>query len=126
MAQSFEHDHIISSPAAASKSFRYPANISALAALVNHGKEKKLPDTVLRNVSCTGAGILSAISLPIGETISLQFYLPETGLPFRALCSVIWSNSQGHCGVRFQQVSEQHRRRLQTWLISKAAEHQPS
>src|SRR6202000_3230575 len=126
MAQSFEYDHITSSPAAASKSFRSPTNLFALAALINHGKEKKLPNTVLRNVSCTGAGILSPISLPIGETICLQFYLPETGLPFRAVCSVIWSNSQGHCGVPFQPVSDQHLRRLQTWLTHKAAEHQPS
>jgi hypothetical protein len=104
--------------------FRYTTNISVLAALLNHGKEKKLPNTILRNISCSGAGIHSQVSLPIGETISLHFYLPESGRPFRALCSVIWSDSQGHCGVRFQQVSERHMRRLNTWLTSKAAEQE--
>jgi hypothetical protein len=93
-----------------------------LAALVNQGSEKRLPHTVLRNISCTGAGILSSVTLPIGETISLHFNLPDSG-PFRALCKVIWSDSQGHCGVRFQDVSDQHFRRLETWLNSKAGEH---
>ena len=126
MAQPFEHDQIIGSPAGMPRGFRYSTNLAVLAALVNHGKEKKLPNTLLRNVSSNGAGILSPVSLTIGETISLQFHLPETGLPFRALCSVVWSNSQGHCGLRFQQISDQHLRRLQTWLNSKAAEHQRS
>jgi hypothetical protein len=102
--------------------FRYTTNISVLAALLNHGKEKKLPATVLRNISNTGAGILSRVTLPIGETILLHFYLPESGQPFRAICHVIWSDSQGHCGVRFQDVSEQHLRRLHSWLAGKAAE----
>lgn len=114
MAHFFEHEHIISSAAGVPTSFRYSTDIPVLVALVNHGKEKKLLNTLLWNVSCTGAGILSTVSLPIGETISLQFYLSETDLPFRALCSVIWSNNWGHCGVRFQQVSQQHLRRLQT------------
>ena len=100
--------------------FRYATNISVLAALLNHGKEKKLPSVILRNIPCSGAGIHSRVSLPIGETISLHFYLPESGRPFHALCDVIWSDSLGHCGLRFQQVSERHMRRLQTWLASKA------
>jgi hypothetical protein len=106
--------------------FRYSTSISVLAALLNHGKEKKLPGAILHNIGSSGAGILSRVSLPIGETISLHFYLPESGRPFRALCDVIWSDSLGHCGLRFQQVSERHMRRLQTWLASKAANHQSS
>jgi c-di-GMP-binding flagellar brake protein YcgR len=106
----------------APRSFRYTTNISVLAALVNHGKQKKLPSTVLRNISSTGAGIVSKVTLPIGEIISLHFYMPESGLPFRALAHVIWSDSQGQCGVRFQEVSELHLRRLQVWLADKAAE----
>ncbi len=106
--------------------FRYTTNISVLAALLNHGEEKKLPNTILRNISCSGAGIHSRVSLPIGETISLHFYLPESGRPFRALCDVIWSDSLGHCGLRFQQVSERHMHHLQTWLASKVADHQSS
>jgi hypothetical protein len=77
-----------------------------LAALLNHGKEKRLPDTILRNISFNGAGILSRVTLPIGEVLSLHFYLPESGHPFRATCEVVWSDSQGHCGLRFHQVSE--------------------
>lgn len=116
----------ISSQAFTPRPFRYTINISVLAALLNHGKEKKLPGAILRNISGSGAGILSRVSLPIGETISLHFYLPESGRPFRAVCDVIWSDSLGHCGLRFQQVSERHMRRLQTWLASKAGDHQSS
>jgi len=76
----------------------------------------------MRNISCHGAGIVTPIALPIGETISLHFYLPESGLPFRAVAHVIWSDSQGHCGVRFQEVSDLHLLRLQIWLADKAAE----
>src|SRR5215467_11221818 len=92
------------------RSFRYTTNISVLAALLNHGKEKKLPSAVLRNISSQGAGIVTPIALPIGETISLHFYLPESGLPFRAVAHVIWSDSHGHCGVRFREVSGLHLR----------------
>ena len=104
------------------RSFRYTTNISVLAALLQNGKERRLPKTVLKNISCTGAGILSPVTLPIGEVISLHFYVPESGLPFRATATVIWSDSAGHCGVEFQQVSELHLRRLQVWLDGKAAE----
>jgi hypothetical protein len=40
--------------------FRYTTNISVPAALLNHGKEKKLPGVILRNITCSGAGIHSA------------------------------------------------------------------
>jgi PilZ domain len=105
------------------KSFRYITNISVLAALLHKEKEKRLPGVVLQNISYTGAGILSPVALPIGESISLHFYLPENGLPFRAIASVIWSDSQGHCGLRFKQVSELHLHRLEVWLGGKLAEH---
>ena len=118
----FQHDHTTGYSAAVSRSLRYATNIPALAAILNHGKEKKLPNTVLRNISRSGARIFSGVALPIGETIVLHFYLPESGLPFRAICDVIWSDSQGQCGLRFQEVSDQHWRRLNAWLISKAGE----
>lgn len=123
MSLPFQHNHA-TIPALAHRAFRYTTNISVLAALLNHGKEKKLPNTVLRNISCNGAGILSRVTLPIGEVLSLHFYLPESGHLFRAVCEVIWSDSQGHCGLRFQQVSEPHLRRLQAWLSSKAVEQE--
>jgi hypothetical protein len=118
------HQNIAIQSGLAPRAFRYTTNISVFAALLNHGKEKKLPNTTLKNISCTGAGIISPVALPIGETISIHFYLPESGLPFRAICDVIWSDSQGQCGTRFQQVSEQHFHRLQTWLMSKAIERE--
>ncbi|HEU4415010.1 MAG TPA: PilZ domain-containing protein [Candidatus Angelobacter sp.] len=108
----------------AERSFRYTTNISVLAALLINGKERRLPQTVLRNISCTGAGITSSLTLPLGENISLHFYLPDSGKPFRALAKVIWSDSHGHCGVEFQQVSEEHFRRLKSWLATKLSERQ--
>jgi hypothetical protein len=122
MPTPFQQNHTAGYSAVVSRSLRYATNIPALAAILNHGKEKKLPNIVLRNISRSGARIFSGVPLTIGETIVLHFYLPESGLPFRAICDVIWSDSQGQCGLRFQEVSEQHRRRLNAWLTSKATE----
>jgi len=102
--------------------FRYTANLSVLAVLLDKGKEKKLPKAMLRNISYTGASIESGFALPIGETISLHFCFPENGLPFRATGKVIWSDSLGHCGLEFQHVSALHFSALREWLGSKAAE----
>ena len=122
MPLSFQPDDAIIPAQPARRSFRYTTNISVLAALLGHGNEKKLPNTILKNISSTGAGIASPVILPIGEVISLHFCLPESGLPFRATATVVWSDSAGHCGVHFQQVSESHLQRLETWLDGKAAE----
>ncbi|HZU31186.1 MAG TPA: PilZ domain-containing protein [Candidatus Angelobacter sp.] len=103
-------------------SFRYTTNISVLAALIHNGKERKLPNTILKNISTTGAGINSSFTLPIGEVITLHFYLPDYSTPFQATCKVIWSDSLGQCGVKFEHVSPQHLNALHSWLALKAAE----
>lgn len=122
MTLSVQPDNVTAPVQPMRRSFRYTTNISVLAALLENGGDRRLPNTVLKNISSTGAGLVSSVMLPIGETVSLHFYLPESGLPFRATATVVWSDSAGHCGVEFQQVSESHLQRLQTWLEDKAAE----
>lgn len=102
--------------------FRYSVNMSVLAMLLNKGKERRLPNTTLENISLTGACINSSFTLPLGERLSLHFYLPENHAPFLAIGKVIWSDSLGHCGLQFQQVSSQHFSALRSWLAIKAAE----
>jgi len=102
--------------------FRCVINLPVLAVLLDKGKERKLPKTVLKNISYTGASIESSFTLPIGETISLRFNFPESGLPFQAVGKVIWSDSLGHCGIQFQQVPTEQFSVLREWLDNKAAE----
>jgi len=98
---------------------RYTTSLSVLAVLLYKGKERKLPNAVLKNISYTGASIESSFAMPIGETISLHFSFPESGRPFQAVGKVIWSDSLGHCGIEFQHVSAQHFSDLRAWLTSK-------
>jgi hypothetical protein len=102
--------------------FRCVTNLSVLAVLLDNGKERKLPNAILRNISYTGASIESSFALPIGETISLRFNFRENGLPFQAIGKVIWSDSVGHCGIQFQQVPTEQFSVLREWLDNKAAE----
>src|SRR5258708_26009092 len=102
--------------------FRCTVNLSVRAVMLDKGKERNLPKAILRNISQTGASLESSFALPIGETISLHFCFPGSGLPFQATGKVIWSDSQGHCGIQFQQISADRFNTLCNWLASKAAE----
>jgi hypothetical protein len=102
--------------------YRHAVNLSVLAVLLDKGKERKLPDAMLRNISLTGASLESGLTLPIGETLSLRFCFPESGLPFQATGRVIWSDSQGHCGIQFQHVSDHELSALRNWLARRAGE----
>jgi hypothetical protein len=95
---------------------RFEVNFPVTAALMGKNSERTLRRVVLKNISYTGACLNSVQILPIGELISVHFDIPETGRPFQAIGSVVWSDSQGQLGIQFQYVSPEHISALREWL----------
>lgn len=95
---------------------RYSVSFLISAALLERDKERVLRNVALKNISYTGACLQSPQILPIGELISVNFDIPETRRPFRAIGRVIWCDSQGQSGIQFQYVSPEHIGALREWL----------
>jgi len=85
-----------------------------------------LPVTILRqmhpdihcysvNVSEGGMGVSCLAPLPIGESVHVQFTLPDHKAPFFAESKVLWWKT-GHLGIRFESVSEGLQSEMQDWL----------
>src|ERR1700694_1801039 len=95
---------------------RFAVSLPVSAALLQKTTERALHDVVLKNISYTGACLHSPQILPMGELVSVHFDIPETGRPFQAIGSVIWSDSLEQCGIQFQYVSPEHISALREWL----------
>jgi hypothetical protein len=68
--------------------------------------------------------VSTQVPLLPGESVRVQFTLPDHDAPFLAESTLCWSKT-GHFGLRFLVVSEQHKSQLQTWLSEKLDEPLP-
>ena len=59
-----------------------------------------------------------------GESVRVQFTLPDHEAPFLAESTLCWSKT-GNFGIRFVSVSDEHKSQLQTWLSEKLEETLP-
>ncbi len=64
------------------------------------------------------------VPLLSGESIRVQFTLPDHEEPFLAESTLCWSRT-GQFGLRFVSVSDEHMSQLQTWLLEKLEETLP-
>ena len=64
------------------------------------------------------------IPLVPGETVRVQFTLPDHTAPLLAESTICWSKT-GNLGVRFVLISDGHKSVLQTWLSLKLEEMLP-
>ena len=70
------------------------------------------------NISAGGMALRTQIRLLPGESIRVQFTLPDHQAPFSAESIHSWSRT-GHFGLRFVSVSHEDKSQLQTWLSEK-------
>jgi CheY-like chemotaxis protein len=100
--------------------FRYPASISVL---IQKGNRQEVR---CNSVNISGGGMALSTQVPLlpGESVRVQFTLPDHPAPLLAESTICWSKT-GHLGVRFVSISEEHRSELQGWLSQKIEEMLP-
>lgn len=83
------------------------------AILVDSGSE--LPVSIT-NISQGGISIECNRQLDQGGAARLKFLLPGTKKSFEVKGEVMWSNSEGQAGIRFQVLSVEAKKELDSWL----------
>src|ERR1700722_1177635 len=76
------------------------------------------------NISAGGMALSTHVPLVPGESIRIQFTLPDHETPFLTRSTLCWSKT-GHLGVRFVSMSDKHKSELQVWLSQKLEETLP-
>jgi len=76
------------------------------------------------NISEGGMALSTFVPLIPGESVRVQFTLPDHRVPFLAESTICWSKT-GHLGVRFVSISDEHKSELQVWLSRKLEELLP-
>jgi diguanylate cyclase (GGDEF)-like protein/PAS domain S-box-containing protein len=76
------------------------------------------------NVSGGGMALSTQVPLVPGESVRVQFTLPDQKTPFLAESTICWSKT-GNLGVRFVSISDEHKSELQSWLSQKLEETLP-
>ena len=64
------------------------------------------------------------VPLVPGESVRVQFTLPDQKTPFLAESTICWSKT-GNLGVRFVSISDEQKSVLQVWLSRKLEETLP-
>jgi c-di-GMP-binding flagellar brake protein YcgR len=70
------------------------------------------------NISEGGMALSTQVPLLPGESVRVQFPLPDHEVPLLAESTICWSKT-GHSGVRFVSISDEQKSELQTWLSQK-------
>ena len=100
--------------------FRYKVSIPVI--IQRDGREEVRCSSV--NISGGGMALSTQVPLLPGESVGVQFTLPDHEVPFLAESTLCWSRT-GHVGLRFVSVSDEHKSQLQTWLSEKLEETLP-
>ena len=100
--------------------FRYPVSIPVI--IQSENLEAVRCNTV--NISEGGMALNAQVPLPPGESIRVQFTLPDHNVPLLAKSTICWSR-MGHLGIRFESISGEQRSELQDWLSQKLEETLP-
>jgi diguanylate cyclase (GGDEF)-like protein/PAS domain S-box-containing protein len=100
--------------------FRYPVSIPVI--IQSESFEEVRCNSV--NISEGGMALNPQVPLPPGESIRVQFTLPDHNVPFLAKSTICWSK-MGHLGIRFVSISGEQNSELQDWLSQKLEETLP-
>jgi hypothetical protein len=100
--------------------FRCPVSIPVL--LLRQAQPEVHCNSV--NISEGGMAISTSVSPNSGEKIHVQFTLPDHEVPFLAESDVCWGKP-GQLGIRFLDLSREHKSVLQTWLSQKLEDTLP-
>ena len=71
-----------------------------------------------------GMALSTQVPFPPGESVHVQFTLPDHTAPISAESTICWSKTD-QLGVRFVSISDEHTSELQAWLSQKLEETLP-
>jgi hypothetical protein len=100
--------------------FRYPASI----AVIIRSESMKEVRCFSLNVSEGGMALSTQVPVLPGESVRVQFTLPDHTAPLLAESTICWSKT-GHLGVSFVSISDEQKSVLQVWLSQKLEEILP-
>jgi ActR/RegA family two-component response regulator len=100
--------------------FRYPVSIPVI--IRRESRQEVRCNSV--NISGGGMALGTQVPLPPGESVRVQFTLPDHEAPVVAESTICWSKT-GHLGVRFESISDEHKSELQVWLSQKLEQTLP-
>ena len=100
--------------------FRCPISIPVL--ILRNGTQQVRCNSV--NISEGGMALSTFVPLVSGESVRVQFTLPNHKEPFLVESTICWSRT-GHLGVRFVSISDEHKSELQIWLSRRLEEMLP-
>jgi EAL domain-containing protein (putative c-di-GMP-specific phosphodiesterase class I)/ActR/RegA family two-component response regulator len=100
--------------------FRYPVSIPVII------QSESMQEVRCNSVNISGGGMALNAQVPLrpGESIRVQFTLPDHNAPFLASSTICWSK-MGHLGIRFVSISGEQDSELQDWLSQKLEETLP-
>jgi diguanylate cyclase (GGDEF)-like protein/PAS domain S-box-containing protein len=100
--------------------FRYPVSIPVII------RSERIQEVWCNSVNISGGGMALSTQVPLlpGESVRVQFTLPDHTVPFFSESTVCWSKT-GHLGVRFVSISDEQKSELQVWLSQKLEETLP-
>jgi diguanylate cyclase (GGDEF)-like protein/PAS domain S-box-containing protein len=100
--------------------FRYPVSIPVII------RSESMQEVWCDSVNISGGGMALSTQVPLlpGESVRVQFTLPDHTVPFFAESTICWSKT-GHLGVRFVSMSDEQKSELQVWLSQKLEETLP-
>ena len=76
------------------------------------------------NISEGGMELSTEFPLISGETVRIQFTLPDLEAPLFAESNIRWSKTR-RLGVRFESISDDHKSKLQVWLAKRLEQTLP-
>ncbi|MGC2537254.1 MAG: EAL domain-containing protein [Candidatus Sulfotelmatobacter sp.] len=100
--------------------FRYPVSIPVII------RSERIQEVWCNSVNISGGGMALSTQVPLlpGESVRVQFTLPDHTVPFFAESTICWSKT-GRLGVRFVSISDEQKSELQVWLSQKLEETLP-
>jgi CheY-like chemotaxis protein len=63
-----------------------------------------------------GIAIQSLAPMQHGQIVGISFDLPGTSDKIKATAKVVWNDPSGRIGMEFEDISDQHRARLKSWV----------
>jgi diguanylate cyclase (GGDEF)-like protein/PAS domain S-box-containing protein len=100
--------------------FRYPVSIPVII------RRASMQDVWCNSVNISEGGMALSTVLPLvaGESVRVQFALPDHEATCSADSTICWGKT-GQLGIRFVSISDEHSSHLQVWLSQKLEETLP-
>ena len=77
------------------------------------------------NISEGGMALTTLVPLVAGESVSVQFSLPNHETPCTAESTICWGKT-GQLGIRFVAICDEQKSELEVWLSQKLEEMLPA